>query len=62
MRAWRPGYEPMVTALQSDTAHRADDRGQVDPGVTGCSYADEVLLPAIRRFGGLDQEWVEPAR
>lgn len=58
VRAWRPGYEAMVTALQAKSAREANDRGQVDPGVTGCDYADEVLLPAIRRCGCLDQEWI----
>ncbi|MET0986089.1 MAG: Wadjet anti-phage system protein JetD domain-containing protein [Steroidobacteraceae bacterium] len=58
VQAWRPGYEPMLAALQASNAHEANDRGQVDPGVTGCSYADEVLLPAIRRYGCVDQEWI----
>jgi hypothetical protein len=31
-------------------------RGQIDPIATGCAFADEVLLPAIRDFGQLDQE------
>ncbi|MET0660263.1 MAG: Wadjet anti-phage system protein JetD domain-containing protein [Steroidobacteraceae bacterium] len=58
VRAWRPGYEPMVTALQARIGHEASGRGQIDPDFTGCAYADEVLLPAIRQFGCLDQEWI----
>jgi len=57
--AWRPGYEPMLAALRAAGGHRGDDasRGQSDPGETGCAFADEVLLPAIRACGQLDQEF-----
>jgi hypothetical protein len=71
LSAWQPGYEPMRLALagSADGGYRVvgrgvggvgfasdDARGQVDPGVTGCGYADSVLLPAIRRWGNRDQE------
>lgn len=59
IHAWRPGYEPMATALHTGGAHPADDRHQTDPGATGCAYADDVLLPAIRRHGCWDQEWID---
>jgi hypothetical protein len=31
-------------------------RGQIDPASTGCSYADDFLLPAVRKWGFRDQE------
>lgn len=61
-QAWRPGYEKLLAALHAGGGHSAvtaDKAGQPDPGQTGCSYADEVLLPAMRkseRF--VDQEKV----
>jgi len=51
-QAWPQGYAPMLQHLLNNAGHSkiADDRlMQVDPGMTGCKYADEVLLPAIRR-------------
>jgi hypothetical protein len=57
--AWRPGYEPMLARLKTAAAYDGrliDDRGQIDPAVTGCEYADSVLLPAIREWGPMDQE------
>jgi len=60
VQAWAPGYAPMLEALRSKGEGRQPDcvrlRGQVDPGETGCPYADEHLLPAIRAYGSLDQE------
>ena len=55
--AWRPGYEPMLQIVSERGGH-ARDAAQLDPGVTGCGYADQVLLPAIRQQGSLDQESV----
>jgi hypothetical protein len=58
--AWPPGYAPLLAQLQTAGGYGAaagdDIRGQVDPGLTGCAYADSVLLPAIRRYGQRDQE------
>lgn len=55
--AWRPGYEPMLTRLAaSGGGNRPTGHKQVDPGMTGCSLADEVLLPAVRSLGCWDQE------
>jgi hypothetical protein len=57
--AWRPGYEPMLAALRTQGGHhghREDATAQVDPQLTGCSFADEILLPAIREHGQVDQE------
>jgi hypothetical protein len=59
LRAWRPGYEPMLAHLRTFGGYGTEPiegKGQVDPGLTGCQYADSVLLPAIRRFGQMDQE------
>jgi hypothetical protein len=56
--AWRPGYEALLAWLSS--GHAPDEAGkerQQDPGVTGCSFADDVLLPALRSAGRyVDQE------
>lgn len=57
--AWQPGYAPMVAELRREGGYSAGvgaGRGQVDPQATGCAYADDVLLPAIRERGQLDQE------
>lgn len=64
IRAWRPGYQPMLDALSAGQGHRPEQAGkerQLDPITTGCSYADGQLLPALRthlRF--LDQEGFNP--
>jgi hypothetical protein len=57
--AWPPGYESMLVQLQTSGGYGAwidDAKGQADPILTGCPYADSALLPAIRRYGQLDQE------
>jgi Wadjet anti plasmid transformation system JetA-like protein len=56
--AWRPGYAPMLDTLRAQGGYssRSGSKGQSDPGSTGCPYADEVLLPAVREHGQLDQE------
>jgi len=60
LSAWRAGYEPLQVRLQTGGGYggRSEDaaRGQVDPVLTGCGYADSVLLPAIRAHGRRDQE------
>jgi len=55
--AWQPGYQPMLEALR---IHGGYSRpvSAADPVLTGCPYADEVLLPAIRQYGHWDQESV----
>ncbi|MBT1539007.1 hypothetical protein B7R78_0018470 [Ralstonia solanacearum] len=59
-RAWEPGYDPLLSRLLAGESHgpeEAKKSGQADPGVTGCGYADETLLPSLRRFGRfVDQE------
>jgi len=56
--AWRPGYEALLARLGSGhAAHEAGKERQLDPGVTGCTFTDEVLLPALRREARcVDQE------
>lgn len=60
IEAWQPGYALMLKQLAG--GHRAGDTGkqeQVDPGGSGCPYADRQLLPAMRQQGRfLDQERV----
>jgi hypothetical protein len=59
LSAWKPGYQPMLEHLRNQggyTLEAADKQRQTDPGTTGCSFADRELLPAIREYGGIDQE------
>ncbi|UWN48542.1 hypothetical protein ASALC70_00726 [Alcanivorax sp. ALC70] len=60
LRAWQPGYRPMLEALLNGDGHtpeQARKQGQTDPGQTGCDYTDQQLLPALRVHGRfLDQE------
>lgn len=62
VQAWRAGYEPMLRRLRGGGGHApdaADKSEQADPGMTGCRYADQVLLPAMREAGCfVDQEAV----
>jgi hypothetical protein len=62
VQAWPDGYEPLLQVLNNGGGHSpgmADKTEQVDPGLTGCDYADEMLLPAIRSSGRfVDQEMV----
>lgn len=62
VQAWRPGYAPLLDALERGMGH-APELGakieQKDPGVVGCPYADRELLPAMRRSGRfVDQELI----
>lgn len=57
VRAWRPGYEPMLETLRATGVQPVEGRAeQADPQTTGCDFADRVLLPAIREHGFWDQE------
>lgn len=60
LRAWQPGYEPMLACLlagQGHSADVADKLGQIPIELTGCSYADGHLLPALTSVGAyVDQE------
>jgi hypothetical protein len=64
MEAWQPGYDPMLERLaQGDSAQDAGKQEQLDPVDSGCYYADERLLPALRSAGRfLDQEAIPGSR
>ncbi len=58
IQAYAPGYAPMLEMLKKGMSHAAEmanKRGQIDPEMTGCEYADIQLLPAIRKY----QEFVD---
>ena len=51
LTAWKTGYSELLSLLEAGRGHppeAADKAEQKDPGITGCTYADEVLLPALR--------------
>lgn len=60
VQAWKPGYEPMLARLKAGDGHSPGESGkerQRAIEATGCTYADEELLPALRATGAfLDQE------
>ncbi len=60
LTAWETGYAQLLSLLQQGRGHppeSADKAEQKDPGFTGCVYADEVLLPALRAHRAfVDQE------
>jgi hypothetical protein len=62
MRAWQPGYDVLLDHLRSGNGYAAgsdEQQTQIDPQSTGCDYADEQLLPALREHGlFVDQEIV----
>lgn len=64
LRAWEPGYRPMLQALENGGGHsagQAHKTGQSDPWQTGCAYSDTTLLPALRQYQRfVDQEAVAP--
>lgn len=54
MVAWQEGYAPMAAhLLNGEGFHAVEVEGkiQVDPGQTGCEYADFELLPLLRKTG-----------
>lgn len=65
-RAWIPGYGALADALERGGGHApglAAKELQMDPGNTGCAYADQRLLPLMRHHGRfLDQEAFSPRR
>ncbi|MEJ0007876.1 MAG: hypothetical protein WDM77_16295 [Steroidobacteraceae bacterium] len=60
LTAWESGYAELLSLLTSGCGHppeSADKTEQKDPGFTGCAYADEALLPALRAHRSfVDQE------
>lgn len=61
-RAWEPGYSRLLARLFAGESHFASESRKVrqqDPGRTGCPYADDTLLPGLRRAQRfVDQEAV----
>jgi hypothetical protein len=63
-QAWAPGYAVLARALERGGGHAPEQAGkafQLDPGLTGCTLADQHLLPLMRqknRF--MDQETFDP--
>lgn len=62
IRAWQPGYLPLTRRLEQRLGHPQTHGGkerQVDPQFTGCPFADNILLPAMRESSQfIDQEAV----
>lgn len=60
LRAWQPGYNLLLQHLLNGNAFAGGEEvggRQTDPQFTGCEYADEQLLPALRQSGlCVDQE------
>lgn len=63
--AWRPGYSQLARTLVAGGGHLpelASKEQQLDPGRTGCTYADDELLPLLRVQGRfIDQEAFDPS-
>jgi hypothetical protein len=59
-QAWTPGYAPMLERLARGDGHSPAESGkerQRHVETTGCPYADETLIPALRSCGQfVDQE------
>jgi hypothetical protein len=60
LAAWQPGYEPMLALLASGDGHAPEEAGkEAQQAVerTGCSFADEILIPALNLYARfVDQE------
>ncbi|HEU4654619.1 MAG TPA: Wadjet anti-phage system protein JetD domain-containing protein [Steroidobacteraceae bacterium] len=59
LESWKSGYAWLLPLAHQQHSQTLDSREQIDPVVTGDTYADETLLPAIRAHGFVDQEAVE---
>jgi hypothetical protein len=63
-QAWVPGYDVLIQVLERGGGHAPIQAGkelQTDPGQTGCAYADQQLLPRMRRHDRfVDQEAFDP--
>ncbi|MBR1141767.1 Wadjet anti-phage system protein JetD domain-containing protein [Bradyrhizobium sp. AUGA SZCCT0431] len=59
-QAWQPGYAPMLARLDAGEGHAPEEAkkaGQKPIVSTGCSFADDVLIPALAKHGRfMDQE------
>lgn len=62
IQAWQEGYRPMLDVLVNGGGHAPETTGkqeQKDAGQTGCEFADNELLPMLRKTGRfVDQEMV----
>lgn len=60
LQAWEKGYAPMLASLNAGQGHAPDDAGksaQRPIAITGCEYADSILIPALHDAGRfVDQE------
>jgi hypothetical protein len=59
-QAWRSGYDPMLARLISGDGHSPAESGKERQRIveqTGCAYADEHLIPALKTYQNfVDQE------
>lgn len=64
-QAWIPGYGVLADAIERGGGHApglAAKELRADPGHTGCTYADQRLLPLMRHHGRfMDQELFSPS-
>lgn len=62
INAWRPGYEPMLSAFETGNGHSpssAGKLGQLKVEFVGCQYADSYLIPGLNSFDKfVDQELI----
>lgn len=52
MQLWQPGYQAMKQQLDAGRGHTVslrDKQAQNDPLITGCDYADNIILPMLRK-------------
>ncbi|CAN7597656.1 hypothetical protein LJR161_004393 [Variovorax paradoxus] len=63
-QAWEQGYSVLGQLIDRGGGHLPSQAGkelQIDPGQTGCSHADQYLLPLMRHHGRfVDQEAFSP--
>lgn len=63
MQLWQPGYQAMKKQVEAGRGHAVslrDKQAQIDPGQTGCEYADDVILPLLRDLQFcFDQEGID---
>ena len=56
---YKDGYDFMLREVQNDNGHlpeMASKEDQKDPKLVNDSYCDDILLPAMRKYGFFDQE------
>lgn len=53
MQLWQPGYEAMKMQVEAERGHTVslrDKHAQIDPNITGCDFADNIILPMLRQL------------